>query len=147
MLSSYPVSPLTMTRSAQDDSVRYETSHVPRHCKVQTRNMPATLRRKPTCPDPARGMQHLTHAPPPELTSPDHTTFYLAPQAATDFEPSWTPAGTAPAHTSTHGLLPRGRRAAGGRAGANRSRFNSAQLAPCTRVPTRSLTAARSHPD
>ena len=26
--------PLRMTRSAQDDSVRYETSHVPRHCKV-----------------------------------------------------------------------------------------------------------------
>ena len=34
MLSSYPVSPLTMTRSAQDDSVRYETSHVSRHCKA-----------------------------------------------------------------------------------------------------------------
>ena len=26
--------PLRMTRSAQDDSVRYETSHVSRHCKV-----------------------------------------------------------------------------------------------------------------
>ena len=26
--------PLRMTRSAQDDSVRYETSHVLRHCKV-----------------------------------------------------------------------------------------------------------------
>ena len=33
-LSCEPLSPLRMTRSAQDDSVRYETSHVLRHCKV-----------------------------------------------------------------------------------------------------------------
>ena len=32
------LSPLRMTRSAQDDSVRYETSHVPRHCKGQGRS-------------------------------------------------------------------------------------------------------------
>jgi len=39
MLSSYPASPLRMTRSAQDDSVRYETSHVARatvKCAMKT---------------------------------------------------------------------------------------------------------------
>ena len=35
--------PLRMTRSAQDDSVRYETSHVPRHCKVAVGDLPASI--------------------------------------------------------------------------------------------------------
>ena len=31
--------PFRMTRSAQDDSVRYETSHVPRHCKASSSSL------------------------------------------------------------------------------------------------------------
>jgi len=46
------LSPLRMTRSAQDDSVRYETSHVSRHCKARatarhvTQPNPSTIERE-----------------------------------------------------------------------------------------------------
>ena len=43
------LSPLRMTRSAQDDSVRYETSHVLRHCKVLYRAKVLCRLARPCC--------------------------------------------------------------------------------------------------